>query len=129
MIGKLKNYFIKNVFFSTIRLTSYVLFYVGLILRFTNGSTDEELVAAKIVLAYDLELWFIRSLAFLSIAQKMGPKLVMIRKMVRSISFHFFSNRDETSLNVLDYRFVFLYLYHYRCYDCLWCCFSIDVQL
>jgi hypothetical protein len=33
-------------------------------------------------LAYDLEIWFIRSLAFLGIAQKMGPKLVMIRKMV-----------------------------------------------
>jgi hypothetical protein len=69
-----------------IRLTSYLLFYIGLILRFTNTSTEEDFSSAKIVLAYDLELWFLRSLAFLGIAQKMGPKLVMIRKMVCRIT-------------------------------------------
>ena len=70
-------------------MTSYVLFYIGLILRFTNASDDLELSVAKIVLAYDLEIWFIRSLAFLSVARKMGPKLVMIRKMVKIISKDF----------------------------------------
>jgi len=78
MIGKFFNYFITNQFFNMIRLTSYILFYIGLILRFTT----ETFIAAKIFLAYDLEIWFIRSLIFLGIAQKMGPKLVMIRKMV-----------------------------------------------
>lgn len=33
-------------------------------------------------MAYDLELWFIRALLFIGIAQNLGPKLVMIRKMV-----------------------------------------------
>ncbi len=79
MIGKFSNYFIINQFYNMIRLTSYLLFYIGLILRFTN---EENFSSAKIVLAYDLEIWFIRSLGFLGIAQKMGPKLVMIRKMV-----------------------------------------------
>ena len=82
MIGKLTNYFINHQFFNLIRSTSYLIFYVGLILRFTNRNSEETFSAAKIVLAYDLEIWFIRSLGFLGIAKKMGPKLVMIRKMV-----------------------------------------------
>lgn len=36
----------------------------------------------RIVLAYDLEIWFIRSILFIGIAPSLGPKLVMIRKMV-----------------------------------------------
>ena len=86
MAGKLSNYFIINQFYNTIRLPSYLLFYIGLILRFTNTRSEEDFSSAKIVLAYDLELWFLRSLAFLGIAQNMGPKLVMIRRMVRSIT-------------------------------------------
>lgn len=82
MIGKLYDYFIVHQFYNLLLLTSYILFYIGLILRFTRTQTIEEFAAAKIVLAYDLEIWFIRSLTFLGIAQKLGPKLVMIRKMV-----------------------------------------------
>jgi hypothetical protein len=85
MIGKFSNYFLTNQFFNIMRATSYLLFYIGLILRFTNIYSEESFSAAKIVLAYDLEIWFIRSLMFLGIAQKMGPKLVMIRKMVCTI--------------------------------------------
>ena len=86
MTGKLFNYLVTNNFYNLIHLTSYILFYIGLILRFTRTQTMEEFSAAKIVLAYDLEIWFIRSLAFLGIAQKLGPKLVMIRKMVSLFS-------------------------------------------
>ncbi len=82
MIGKLSNYFLTDQFINLIRVISYLLFYIGLILRFTNTYSEEAFSAVKIVLAYDLEIWFIRSLAFLGIAQKMGPKLVMIRRMV-----------------------------------------------
>ncbi|CAF1532094.1 unnamed protein product [Adineta ricciae] len=77
MIGKLSNTFIINPFYNVIRVISYLLFYIGLILRFTNTSSDESFSAAKIILAYDLEVWFIRSLTFLSISQKMGPKLII----------------------------------------------------
>ncbi len=68
--------------FSSIRVTAYLLFYIGLILRFAYASDVEQFSVAKIILAYDLEIWFLRSLGFLGIARKMGPKLVMIRKMV-----------------------------------------------
>ena len=33
-------------------------------------------------MAIDLELWFIRSLLLICIAPSLGPKIVMIRKMV-----------------------------------------------
>jgi hypothetical protein len=72
---------------SVLRVSSYLLFYIGLILRFTYAADTDQLSAAKIVLAYDLEIWFIRSLVFLGVARKMGPKLVMIRKMVCSKIF------------------------------------------
>jgi len=87
MIGKFSNYFLTNQFFNIMRATSYLLFYIGLILRFTNIYSEESFSTAKIVLAYDLEIWFIRSLMFLGIAQKMGPKLVMIRKMIKDLFF------------------------------------------
>ena len=74
----------KNVLYSSIRAASYLLFYIGLILRFTYAADEEQLSVAKIILAYDLEIWFIRSLSFLGIGRRMGPKLVMIRRMVCS---------------------------------------------
>jgi len=69
------------------RIGSYLLFYLGLIFRFKVADNDEDLSLAKIILAYDLEIWFIRSLSFLGIAKKMGPKLVMIRRMVRILLY------------------------------------------
>lgn len=90
MSGKFLNYFVTNQFSNMIRVISYLLFYIGLILRFAKQNSEQEFVSAKIVLAYDLEIWFIRLLAFLGVAQNMGPKLVMIRKMVchLNMSFH-----------------------------------------
>ncbi len=37
-------------------------------------------------MGYDLELWFIRSILFIGIVPSLGPKLVMIRKMVSFLS-------------------------------------------
>ena len=37
---------------------------------------------SRIVMAYDLEIWFIRAVLFIAIDSNLGPKLVMIRKMV-----------------------------------------------
>ncbi|CAF3355468.1 unnamed protein product [Rotaria socialis] len=61
-------------FFYLIRSTPYLLFYVGLILRFTNSNSDEAFSAAKIVLVHDLEIWFIRSLGVLDITKNDGTK-------------------------------------------------------
>ncbi|CAF4624196.1 unnamed protein product, partial [Rotaria sp. Silwood2] len=41
-------------------------------------------------MAYDLMLWFIRSLLFIGIAPNLGPKLVMIRKMTNDLLFFIF---------------------------------------
>lgn len=42
----------------------------------------------RVVMALDLELWFIRSILFIGIISSLGPKLVMIRKMVRVFHKH-----------------------------------------
>ena len=39
----------------------------------------------RIVMAIDLELWYIRSILFIGISSHLGPKIVMIRKMVCSV--------------------------------------------
>ena len=126
MYGKVFNYFIANQFYNIINITSYSLFYIGLILRFTNTRTSEDFAAAKIVLAYDLEIWFIRSLAFLGIAQKLGPKLVMIRKMVCLEKKTFSSLFDSSSL---DDRFIIFYFDYFDCHDSVCCCISNDASI
>jgi len=82
-MGKISAYFDLNnrVSNSSLVLPAYLLFYIGLVLRFTK--TDAEgFASARIVMALDLELWFIRSVLFIGIAPDLGPKLVMIRQMV-----------------------------------------------
>ncbi|CAF0727908.1 unnamed protein product [Adineta steineri] len=81
--GKLLTYFdwnnrLSNLF---LILPAYLLFYVGLILRFILRGADN-FSAARIVLAYDLELWFIIAVLFVGVTPDLGPKLAMIRKMV-----------------------------------------------
>ncbi|CAF4039243.1 unnamed protein product [Adineta steineri] len=81
--GKLLTYFdwnnrLSNLF---LILPAYLLFYVGLILRFILKDADN-FSAARIVLAYDLELWFIIAVLFVGVTPDLGPKLAMIRKMV-----------------------------------------------
>ncbi|CAF1146199.1 unnamed protein product [Adineta steineri] len=69
-------------------LLAYLLFYIGLALRFTQKDT-QSFLSARIVMALDLELSFIRSVLFIGIASDVGPKIVMIRKMVGPmISFY-----------------------------------------
>ena len=104
LTGKFFAYFDRHNRLSSIFLIlpSYLLFYVGLILRFVltditdfsaaryvlhlfkhTANTD---IFCRIVMAYDLELWYIRAVLFVGIAPDLGPKLVMIRKMVRRIA-------------------------------------------
>ena len=88
-------------------MSSYLLFYIGLIVRFTYAADEEQLSVAKIILAYDLEIWFIRSLSFLGIARKMGPKLVMIRRMVSfDKSYELFSRCVHFCSRSLIYLFL-----------------------
>ena len=60
-----------------------VLFIVAMCLRFVAMVTDENVfIAARIVLAIDLALWFTRLLHHTIIFKSLGPKLVMINQMV-----------------------------------------------
>ncbi|CAF0876559.1 unnamed protein product [Didymodactylos carnosus] len=63
----------------------YVLFYVGIFLKYEYGNRPNCLTAARIILAFDLELWFLLSLRFLSAIKILGPKLFMIQNMLRDL--------------------------------------------
>lgn len=102
-MGKIRTYFdLKNrISNSFLVLPSYLLFYIGLILRFTQKDPENFASARsasrwfefvehfifysyRIVMAVDLELWYIRSIVLVGISSHLGPKIVMIRKMVCS---------------------------------------------
>lgn len=62
----------------------FLLFYLGIILRYGFGNTPSVLSAARIIMAFDLELWYLRSLKFVIALKFLGPKLFMLRNMVRN---------------------------------------------
>ncbi|CAF4001686.1 unnamed protein product, partial [Rotaria sp. Silwood1] len=62
----------------------YFLFYLGLGFRY--GSYDENLLTtARIIWALDLELWYLRSLKFVIALRFLGPKLFMLKNMLRDL--------------------------------------------
>ncbi|CAF1223885.1 unnamed protein product [Adineta ricciae] len=64
----------------------YVLFYIGIALKFASKIRPDFFTPARIVLAIDLELWFLFSLRFVSAVKLLGPKLFMIRNMLRDLT-------------------------------------------
>ncbi|CAF2070799.1 unnamed protein product [Rotaria magnacalcarata] len=83
--GRMEHYFRDQ--FKLLTVISLILFYVGLILRFSNTSTEQNFVAARIVMAIDVELWWLRSLSFIIILPFLGPQIVAITKMLKDLSF------------------------------------------
>ncbi|CAF3190132.1 unnamed protein product [Rotaria socialis] len=83
--GKCFNYF-RNLF-KIMTIVGFILFYVGLVLRFTHATTDEEFFAARIVMAIDLEIWWLRSLSFILVVRFLGPHIVAIGKMLKDLAF------------------------------------------
>ena len=71
-------------------------FLFGAISRLLSYYFDDEdlFVAARIILCVDLIIWFMRILNVALVFQSLGPKLVMIQRMVNeklnSILFSFF---------------------------------------
>ena len=63
-------------------LATLLLFAVGIALRFFENFVDY----ARIILALDLAVFYIRILQIFSVSKKLGPKLIMIAKMVRHFS-------------------------------------------
>ena len=66
-----------------------VLFILAVILRFLAiAITNENIfIAARILLAIDLAVWYIRLLHITIIFRSLGPKLVMLHQMVRDLIF------------------------------------------
>ncbi|CAF1230726.1 unnamed protein product [Rotaria sordida] len=65
---------------------SYILFYIGIILYFQSDNRSDLLSDARIILAIDLEIWYLFSLRFVSAIKLLGPKLFMIRNMLRYLT-------------------------------------------
>ncbi|CAF1058024.1 unnamed protein product [Rotaria sordida] len=67
------------------RAMIYILFYIGIIFHFKSTNRPGLFKVARIILAIDLELWFLFSLRFVSAIRLLGPKLFMIQNMVRDL--------------------------------------------
>ena len=59
------------------------LFVIGTVLRF--GVNSKVVEAARIILAFNLFIWYFRFLEYLTFFKRIGPKVLMIGKMVRNI--------------------------------------------
>ncbi|CAF1197338.1 unnamed protein product [Adineta steineri] len=70
-------------------IASYFLFYLGLIFRYT-GYKDNVFAAERIIWAFDLELWFLGSLKFVVALRSVGPKLFMLKNMLRDLAAFFY---------------------------------------
>ncbi|CAF0983658.1 unnamed protein product [Adineta ricciae] len=64
----------------------FLLFYLGILLRYAFGNASSVLSAARILMAFDLELWYLRSLKFVIALKFLGPKLFMLRNMLRDLA-------------------------------------------
>ncbi len=109
--GRLQSYFRDR--FKTMTLVAFILFYVGLIVRFTYASSEEDFIAARfvsfirrfllvfvpllflfrVIMAIDIELWWLRLLSFIIVIRSLGPYLEAIFEMVL-----------EKYLNILCFR-------------------------
>ncbi len=78
MYGKIMAYF--AVFWNRLDAVALFLFFLAFFLRFLPLSHC--FCAARILLAIDLSIWFIRTLDIFSAIKRLGPKLVMIGEMV-----------------------------------------------
>ncbi|CAF1238508.1 unnamed protein product [Rotaria sordida] len=80
---KIKKYF--SIFWNKLDALAIILFILGCILRFLP--INQCFCFARIVLAIDLCLWYIRTLDIFSAIKRLGPKLVMIGEMIHDLKF------------------------------------------
>ncbi|CAF0929325.1 unnamed protein product [Adineta steineri] len=74
-----------NIFY----IAPYLLFYLGLIFRYA-GYDDKIFTAGRIIWAFDLELWYLSSLKFVVALKHVGPRLFMLRNMLRDLAAFFY---------------------------------------
>ena len=68
-------------------MITIVLFIIGMVLRFIPSSSTFE--AARVFLALNFVSFFLRLLHIFSVHKELGPKLVMIGRMVSGLCCHF----------------------------------------
>ncbi|CAF2356486.1 unnamed protein product [Rotaria sp. Silwood2] len=83
--GKLKKFF--RDFLKSMTALAFILFYIGLILRFNYADSEEKFIVARAIMAYDIELWWLRCLSFIIVIPYLGPHLVAIGKMLQDLLF------------------------------------------
>ncbi|CAF1238406.1 unnamed protein product [Adineta steineri] len=74
-----------NIFY----IAPYFLFYLGLIFRY-SGYNDKIFTTGRIIWAFDLELWYLGSLKFVVAIRSVGPKLFMLKNMLRDLAAFFY---------------------------------------
>ncbi|CAF3349545.1 unnamed protein product [Rotaria sp. Silwood1] len=74
-----------KTFWNRLDVLAIILFIIGITLRYLPAS--ECFCAARIILSFDLSLWFIRTLDMFAAVRRLGPKLVMIGEMVHDLKF------------------------------------------
>ena len=60
----------------------FLLFYLATFLHYAFGNQPAILTTSRVIMAFDLELWFLRSFRFVTALKFLGPKLFMLRNMV-----------------------------------------------
>jgi hypothetical protein len=97
--GSIQNYF--SNFWNWIEFLGLLLFYVGLILRFIPNNNETFLAARyfhikekkikkiksylinlRCILCVDVIFWFLKLLSFYTPIKELGPKILMIKKLV-----------------------------------------------
>lgn len=73
---------------NSIDFLAFGLYFIALILRFIPNT--ECYRAARIIFCLDLIVWYIKSLAFYYVFRFMGPKLVMIKRMLFELAYFIF---------------------------------------
>ncbi len=81
MRGKIAAYF--AIFWNKLDVLAIFLFFIAFILRFLP--LNYCFCGARIILAIDLSIWYMRTLDIFSAIKRLGPKLVMIGEMVNEI--------------------------------------------
>ncbi|CAF1272530.1 unnamed protein product [Adineta steineri] len=81
--GKVTEYL--SIFWNKLDLLIVILFFIAIILRYIPSRNC--FCSARILLALDLSLWYIRTLDIFSAIKRLGPKLVMIGAMVHDMKF------------------------------------------
>ncbi|CAF3886770.1 unnamed protein product, partial [Rotaria sp. Silwood1] len=74
-----------SIFWNKLDALAIILFILGCILRFLP--INQCFCFARIVLAIDLCIWYIRTLDIFSAIKRLGPKLVMIGEMIHDLKF------------------------------------------